>query len=360
VTWTVAGPIADRIGAVKIGREFLQLPSDRYEVRQKRVPVLRDHGGTFLGQLHHLEINTAGELKAVATVDGGLDADDLWFSPQVAYRDGGTDIELRELSLTRTPATSGLRPIRAFPGDFRNIWSRTRWNLGDDTRQMLERAAASAYGFGPLTIHGLAAPAQRSSTAAAPQLAPSAPIEYRSAGPDAVDVSTRNRLIDVLACPYREEASVIIDGRSVTEIVSNTAFIGVDRQQNRDRIKATREHRRELLFGRVVALDPLSPDGLHAEIKVSKTALGDETLELARDRLLDASIGFAIPRPDGERWEGRNRRRVVKAWLHEVSLVSEPAYAGAKVLGIRSDASRTPNLDAARAIQRQAALISAR
>jgi HK97 family phage prohead protease len=161
---------------------------------------------------------------------------------------------------------------------------------------------------------------------------PAGPLEFRSA--QTMDVSLADRVIHVVAVPYGETATVPYQGRWIEESISNLAFLDVDKQENRSRIRATREHRPELLFGRVVTVDPLRPDGLHAEIKASRTALGTETLQLSHDGLLDASIAFRIP-TGGERWEGRDRRRVVRALLHEVSMVAEPAYKGARVVSVR-------------------------
>jgi phage head maturation protease len=84
--------------------------------------------------------------------------------------------------------------------------------------------------------------------------------------------------------------------------------------------------------------------------------LGDETLTLANDGLLDASAGFMPLGPDGEQWEGTNRRRIQKAYLAHVAFVPEPAYQGARVLSVRSHGLTeppggfsTPNLDEVRA-----------
>jgi phage head maturation protease len=74
--------------------------------------------------------------------------------------------------------------------------------------------------------------------------------------------------------------------------------------------RADRDHRPELVVGRVTSLDPGDPAGLIAEFKVSKTELGNETLELASDDALDASVGFRVL---GDRWDGSSRRRVTKA-----------------------------------------------
>jgi HK97 family phage prohead protease len=85
---------------------------------------------------------------------------------------------------------------------------------------------------------------------------------------------------------------------------------------------------------------------------VSKTALGDEVLELARDGVpLGLSVGF-LEVPGGSRWTP-DRRRVVRtrAALDHVAVVRVPAYAGAEVVGVRSAASPTPLLELARLLR---------
>lgn len=74
--------------------------------------------------------------------------------------------------------------------------------------------------------------------------------------------------------------------------------------------------------------------GLYVEGKISRTQVGEETLTLLRDGVLDSfSIGFL---------EGRNRResdgtvRRLTASLREVAIVLQPAYADALVTGLRN------------------------
>jgi phage head maturation protease len=66
-------------------------------------------------------------------------------------------------------------------------------------------------------------------------------------------------------------------------------------------------------------------------------------LALAADDCLDASAGFRVL-PGGETWEGRSRRRIVKAWLDHIALTPDPAYTDARVLAVRNGA--TPRIDA--------------
>jgi phage head maturation protease len=107
-------------------------------------------------------------------------------------------------------------------------------------------------------------------------------------------------------------------------------------------------------IGRAVALHPSRTEGLVAELRIARTPLGDETLALAEDESLEASVGFAVM-PGGEQWsEGRKRRRVTKSFLDHISMVPEGAYSGSiPVLAVRSldvipaelERPPTPNLD---------------
>lgn len=102
------------------------------------------------------------------------------------------------------------------------------------------------------------------------------------------------------------------------------------------RVPFAREHMSlgGTLIGRTVALRD-DAAGLYGEWRVSKTAAGDETLELVKDGALqDLSIGFR---------ERQNRRLAdgtierTTADLREVSVVLEGAYgAGAMVAAVRA------------------------
>jgi phage head maturation protease len=71
---------------------------------------------------------------------------------------------------------------------------------------------------------------------------------------------------------------------------------------------------------------------------VSKTALGDEVLALAHDRVpLGLSVGF-MEVPGGSRWSA-DRRRVARtrAQLDHIAIVRRGAYVGAEVVDIRAE-----------------------
>lgn len=183
------------------------------------------------------------------------------------------------------------------------------------------------------------------------------PIECRSV--PVTDVRFGDRIIEVVAAPYDVETVVPYRGRMVRESFAPGSFDGVERRAAR--VKVFRDHPPPTgPVGRAHALHPSRKEGLVAELKISKTALGDETLELADDGVLDASVGFAIM-SNGEQWlENRALRRVTRAFLDHIALPPQGQYdEAAGVLSVRRREPlvvpqvrvATPNLDAWRAEQ---------
>jgi HK97 family phage prohead protease len=170
-----------------------------------------------------------------------------------------------------------------------------------------------------------------------------AEIEYRTASN--VEVRHAQRMIDLIAVPYDEEAEVIIRGRWIKESIAPGAFSGVHGD-----VTVNRSHNLESPLGRVAAFHPQDPRGLRTELKISRTRDGDDVLELAADGLLSPSVGFQVL-PGGEEWAiDRRSRRVTKAKLVHIGMTGDPAYKGAKVLAVRNAADvpapvPTPNLD---------------
>lgn len=188
------------------------------------------------------------------------------------------------------------------------------------------------------------------------ELQPRGQIELRTA--TLVEVRYPERIIEIIAMPYDEIAFVefpVGSGRMIREVCERGAYEGVQRRANR--IKVNRDHEIQRTVGRCRALYPSRVEGLVAEMKIAQTPLGDETLALADDGILDASAGF-LPFPGGETWtENRSLRRLTKCWLGHIALTPEPAYEGANMLALRSSGFGevlpaikvpTPNLDAIR------------
>jgi HK97 family phage prohead protease len=175
---------------------------------------------------------------------------------------------------------------------------------------------------------------------------PTSPVECRTIADYAV--SWADRTIELVAHPYDQDAVVVVHGRTVVESCAPGAYDGVERRANR--VKVNRDHDYQRTVGRAVALHPSRSEGLVTELRIAKTELGDETLGLADDHSIEASVGFAVM-PGGERWlEGRARRRLERLFLDHISMVPEGAYVGAQVIDVRAAAVHvervaTPNLD---------------
>jgi HK97 family phage prohead protease len=136
--------------------------------------------------------------------------------------------------------------------------------------------------------------------------------------------------------PWGVEARVLDRNRMVVESFERGALAGTDP----GRVPLTATHPRDnqqLPIGVTVELEERA-DAAWGAWHVSKTAVGDEVLELARDGVpLGLSIGF-MEVPGGSRWTA-DRRRVVRtrALVDHVAVVRTPAYVGAGVVGVRSE-----------------------
>jgi HK97 family phage prohead protease len=184
---------------------------------------------------------------------------------------------------------------------------------------------------------------------------PAGPLRFRSGAQ--LGVSFPQRLVEVVVSPYEEPALVEYRGRMVSETIARGAYNGIQRRAGSNGVRANRDHDITRPCGKVIAFHPSRDEGLVAEIKMSKTQLGDETLELCDDGVLGVSAGYLPKNPltDSEQWQGRNRVRILKAWLGHVAFTAEPAYEGARVLAVRTagqppepERIATPNLDIVR------------
>jgi HK97 family phage prohead protease len=175
--------------------------------------------------------------------------------------------------------------------------------------------------------------------------------ELRFRAAQQIGMSFPKRTIELIVAPYDSEALVPhpSEDRMVFESFARGAFDGIERRANR--IRVNRDHDVTRTIGRALALHPSREEGLVAELRIAQTPLGDETLALADEEILDASAGF-LPMPDGEHWQGRNRVQITKAWLGHIAMTPDPAYEGANVLAVRRhvpgdpEQVATPNLDA--------------
>lgn len=171
---------------------------------------------------------------------------------------------------------------------------------------------------------------------------PRAPVEFRRAGE--FEVRFADRIIEIVAVPYDVDAVVEYppgSGRSILESVAPGSFDGVERRANR--VKANRDHDPTRTVGRSVALHPSRTEGLVAEIRIARTPLGDETLELADDEVLEASVGMAVSPSWQQMLENRTRRRINKAFLDHIALLPNGAYGeSAQVIAVRAALQPAP------------------
>ena len=149
------------------------------------------------------------------------------------------------------------------------------------------------------------------------------------------------RTIEGPLLPWGVEARVLDRGRMVTETFRRGALAGADPA----RVPLTATHPRDagtLPIGVTVELEERT-DAAWGAWRVSKTALGDEVLELARDGVpLGLSIGFHEV-PGGNCWSpDRSRVTRTRAALDHVAVVRVPAYEGAGVVGVRGAAIVRP------------------
>lgn len=162
-------------------------------------------------------------------------------------------------------------------------------------------------------------------------------IEFRKAHTGAVDFAQRT--IEVRVLPYDEEVEVEFQGKMIRERVDPGAVKNINPQSRR--ITVNRDHDYGRTIGRVTELRE-EPSGAVGVTKISNTPLGDETLQLADDRVLGASVAMAVSRSGMELRNGL--RRIFRIdMLDHVALLPNPAYAGAEVLDVRK-ASLAPDV----------------
>ena len=151
------------------------------------------------------------------------------------------------------------------------------------------------------------------------------------------EVDTQLRLIDLIAVPWEQETEVPWHGEVWREVFTRGAFGGIE--DHAGRIRVNREHVRGDTVGKVVNFEDTDA-GLLARVKIAKTDRGDETLALAEEDMISASIGFRVKRASDVVVNKRTKlRRVTRAFLDHLGLVESPAYAGAKVLAVREEQS---------------------
>jgi HK97 family phage prohead protease len=169
-----------------------------------------------------------------------------------------------------------------------------------------------------------------------------APLEFRSSS--VASVNFAQRVIEFVAVPYEQEAVVECRGELWRESFLRGAWDGIERQPHR--VKANRDHDLRRTVGKIINFWPSRKEGLVGAARIAQTALGDETLALADEDCLGASVGFAVASGDQELDKANRRRRIKKAFLDHLAFVPDPAYSGSGVLSVRAGApAATPALD---------------
>jgi HK97 family phage prohead protease len=144
------------------------------------------------------------------------------------------------------------------------------------------------------------------------------------------------RIVDVIAVPYEQEAEVPIRGEVWREVFDRHAFDGIENHAGR--VPVNREHTLGDTVGRVVRLNPYDERGLLASIKIARTQRGEDTLQLAAEGMLGASVGYYVKkRSDVEENRKIMLRRVMKGFLHHIAMTDSPAYVGAETVAVRAE-----------------------
>ncbi len=153
------------------------------------------------------------------------------------------------------------------------------------------------------------------------------------------------RTIHGIAMPFDAPTEIRDNGERFTEVFRFGSFAKTIAERGPQGVKTFAKHQRASLpIGRASVLRE-DPAGLYSELRISKTAAGDEVLSLISDGALDAlSIGFQ-PVKD-RRVRGGVERLEVR--LFEISVVDFPAFSGALIAGVRSDEHRLSPEAAAR------------
>jgi HK97 family phage prohead protease len=323
--WDIATGDTSEDGTLRARRHRIWRhdPPEAYAAEQPaRIPVLIDHrAGQEVGEVLHLE-RRHGQLYAVAEVD--LDYEDVqgmdlrWSSGTVGTT---RPLRIRELSLTAEPASVGLPPVKFCPEP-----TLTRAIAHPGNRPLLQGAIEARKrrtSGDPLWIYDHDAPDIAEADA-------DVLLERSSVAVD--HISTTERIVEVLAVPYDVEAEVYWRGEWWSEVFSAGAFADFIRTGTLPRVN--REHTKGDTVGKIIELREAA-EGLIATVKIARTARGDDTLALAQEGMISASIGFSFL-PGGRVVDRVNRHiRVLRAKLDHLSLVESPAYQGAQVLAVR-------------------------
>lgn len=135
------------------------------------------------------------------------------------------------------------------------------------------------------------------------------------------------------------DGDIILPG-AFTKTVAEQGPLG------KDSIKHLRQHDRNQLVGRILKLNALDPVGLYFESEMSKTQLGQDTLMLYQEGILNQhSIGFRIPQ-NGTRYDqAQDAWLIGETMLREGSVVTWGANPETPVTGIKAEMEQLERIE---------------
>lgn len=164
-------------------------------------------------------------------------------------------------------------------------------------------------------------------------------IERRAA---AVEIRAAGRKLEGLAAVYGVETRI----GNFVEVIAPGAF--ADTLASGADVLALVDHDAGRLLARTRSGTLRLADearGLAFSLDVPDTTLGRDVLALAeRGDLGGMSFAFRVRPPDGERWQGRQRRELRSVDLAEISIVqAHPAYDGTTIAARNRPQLELPN-----------------
>lgn len=165
-------------------------------------------------------------------------------------------------------------------------------------------------------------------------------IFHRSRAELPENVSFKDRTIDVVAMPWDVLTDIVWRGEVWKEVFKRGAFN--DAIDAKVRVPVNREHDHQFTVGRVTKM--IDHDhGLLASVKVAKTPRGDETLQLADEGILGASVGYFLDKMSDVILNRRSMlRTVVRAFMEHLAMTEIPAFQGADTIAVHDQFSQHP------------------
>jgi len=154
-------------------------------------------------------------------------------------------------------------------------------------------------------------------------------MEFKSLKFEAAEIDPDERTFEGYAAAYGN-----VD--SDNDIIEMGAFAkSIKEGFPAKRIKVLWQHKTDTPIGMPVDMREDSK-GLWVKSKISKTAKGDEAIELMRDGVIDRmSVGFSIPGGKSQ-IDGQGIRHIYEGKLFEYSLVTWPANDQAVITGVKT------------------------